>query len=128
MANTVSLQEIVNGPRNYVLKVNIQGDGSGEETATVVADASLLGVDTLCIKRIQSSLEGFQTTLNWGGATQVPIVELPDDVSEFDGRQFGGFKNNKTANYDGDITITTVGLGAADEGTILLECTKHGER
>ena len=40
MANTITTQTIVDGERNLVTKTTILGDGSGEETATLLIDAS----------------------------------------------------------------------------------------
>jgi hypothetical protein len=46
MANTITKTTILDGPRNFVLLLNISGDGSGDETNTLIMDRSTFAVTT----------------------------------------------------------------------------------
>lgn len=127
MANTITTQTIVDGAKNLVTKTTILGDGTGEETATLLIDASTFSgaPDKLKIVRIQAYLTGFSVKLLWDATTDVTAIELPagGDLS-MDFEKFGGLINNAGTGVTGDIMFTTVGLGAGDTGTIVLEMKK----
>ena len=127
MANSIITQTIVDGERNVVTKTHIVGDGSGEETATQLLDVSAFSgaPGTVKITKIQAYLSGFSVSLLWDATTDVEIVNLPtDDNLSQDYMRFGGLINNAGTGVTGDIMFTTVGLGLADEGTIVLEMKK----
>ena len=127
MANTITTQKIIDGERNVVTKTTILGDGSGEETATQLLDVSTFSgaPGTVKIIRIQAYLTGFSASLLWDATTDVTIIELPadDDINQ-DFKVFGGLINNSGTGKTGDIMFTTVGLGSADTGTIVIEMQK----
>lgn len=127
MVNTVTTQKVIDGERNVVTKTTILGDGSGEETVTQLLDVSTFSgaPGTVKIIRIQAYLTGFSVSLLWDATTDVTIIELPadDDINQ-DFKVFGGLINNSGTGKTGDIMFTTVGLGAADTGTIVIEMQK----
>lgn len=122
MANIIEKQTIVDGSRNLVVKVHIDGDGSGEETNTVLIDASTYtpAFTDLKLMKIQSNFVGFTAELIWDATTNVHGWEIPDyeQVQEF--REVGGIPNSAGPGKTGDVLITTTGLGAGDTGHALL--------
>ena len=124
MANLIEKQTIQDGERNLVLKIHIDGDGSGEETSTLLIDvSSYAGSPTeLVLKEIKAGLTGFSLELLWDATTDVHLFNVPDfDVDQsFDTSMFSGIPNNAGTGKTGDINFTTVGLGATDTGHIWM--------
>lgn len=128
MANTITKQTLVDNERNLVVKVHIVGDGTGDEaTANLLLFSdytpNLDGSETLM--KIQSNLVGFSASLIWDATTNVDIMALYAGDSEHDFTAFGGLKNNAGTGVTGNVLLQTVGLGAGDEGTIILCMKKH---
>lgn len=131
MANAITTQVINDGQRNVVIKVTIVGDGSGEETKTVLFDASAYTPATTNnnLRRITYLLNGFDAVLYWDATTDVVLMPLDQDLQEdvdFTGEntRYGGIPNNGGAGRTGDILITTTGLGSGDVGYIVLHLNK----
>jgi hypothetical protein len=127
MANIIGIQEIVNGPRNYVVKIDIEGDGAGDETDFELIQADYLECDNVRLDKFWSSLVGFSASLIWDGPTPVPFLQIPAgfDISQ-DLTDSGGWPNPKVANYTGNVSLATSGLGAGEKGTMELHFTKKG--
>lgn len=128
MANTVSTQTLLGGPRNYVVKVVIVSDGTNLSD-TVLVDASALGLPVDGSYRLErfefsTSLAGGNNLIvEWDGATDAPIVTLPGGVADdFDWCKIGGVKNNATT-PTGDITATGT-LTANDVLTFIFYIVK----
>lgn len=126
MVNTVTKQTLIDGQRNLVLQVYIAGDGSGEETGTIIVDVSTFAGNpaTVRVNRIQADLSGFAAALLWDATTDVPFLDLIDGRSAQSFRKIGGLINNSSTGKTGDILITTLGLGTGDKGTITIEMVK----
>ena len=124
MVNTVEVQTLVSGPRNLVLKVHIDGDGSGEETDTLIVDASAYGASEVKIMGVHGDFSGFTAELEWDATTNVHAMNIPDYDVDADFTKFGGLINNAGAGKTGDILITTTGLGLGDTGHLILEMKK----
>lgn len=128
MVNTIDEQIIEEGDRNVVLKYTIVGDGSGEETDTVLVDkSSLSGTFTdFKLDSVYSVQNGFTSVLSWDATSNVLAVALPDQVLDFNRRDgFGGIPNDSGAGKTGDLLISTAGLGAGDKGHIILGLRKR---
>lgn len=126
MANTVEVQVINDGPRNLCLKIHIDGDGSGDESARLLIDVSQYLCEEINIMGLQGSLVGFSAELIWEASVNKHAIEVPDyDVNQ-DFRSFGGLPNNAGAGKTGDVLITTTGLGNGDTGHIVMHCRKRG--
>lgn len=127
MVNTLTNHTINDGQRNLVVKTHIVGDGSGEESDTVMIDASTFvnAPTDLKIVRAQAHFRGFSADLIWDATSNVDIFTIPaeDEFSECF-RQYGGIPNNAGTGKTGDVLISTTGLGAGDEGTIILHMQK----
>ena len=127
MANTITKQTLLNGPRNLVVKINISGDGSGEESATSLIDVSAYDASEVVIESIKAALNGFVMELLWDATANVPIVEIPDYEYNLNGHQIGsagGLWNNAGTGKTGDILFSTTGLGAGDKGSVILKMRK----
>ena len=125
MANTITTTYQLNGSRYFTAKIDIIGDGSGQETGTaIIACANLTGTPTdFKIRAIQWDLVGFDAQLLWDATTDVHAFELPQGVS-------GGIRfsdtgqhlvNNSGTGKTGSLLLTTSGLSAAGRGTIIIE-------
>lgn len=124
MANTITTQALVNGSKNLVLKVDIAGDGSGDESATLLVDASAYNASQLTLMGVHGFLVNFTCDLLWDATANVRILRIPDyDVSQ-DFTHFGGVWNNAGTGKTGDVLLTTTGLGNNEVGTLILEFQK----
>lgn len=124
MANTLTTQVIQNGPRNLVLNIYVAGDGSGDESATTLVDASAYGASDLVLESFWSGLSGFTADLLWDATANVAFLHLPDYDVRYTPDKVDGIPNNAGAGKTGDILITTVGLGNGDKGTVMLHLRK----
>lgn len=129
MVNTITKQTIVDGERNLIVKAQISGDGSGEETNTVLVDISEFAGSPTEVKivRVKANLVGFSAQLLWDADTNVKAADIIGDREvDSDFSRWGGTINDSGSGKTGDILITTLGLGSGDEGTIVLEMKKRG--
>ena len=100
-----------------------------EEVDVVKVDASALSNEftstNLNIQRIWYSCSIGGTFLEFDGSTDAVACIIPVDGSGFmDFRSVGGLHNTATA-PTGDITLTTLGVGAAGTGySITIEVSK----
>jgi len=125
MADAVTSQTIVDGPRNTVMKFTNTSDGTGESAVLKVDVSGLSGAPSgVSITKIHYSVAGMVVRLLWDADTDVTIVDLQGDgclcCSEF-----GGLVNNAGAGVTGDIKLTTVGHTANDSYSIILEMRKQ---
>jgi hypothetical protein len=125
----ITKQTILDGSKNLVVKIHIEGDVGGDETDTVLIDASSYSpiFDGGRVMGIHSALVGFTAHLDWDATTNIPLLDIPDYEYNLNGEQigwFGGIPNNAGAGKTGDILISTTGLGAGDHGMIILELAK----
>jgi len=129
MANTITVTTLVDGPVNLIQLVNIVGDGSGEETATILVDRSAYAPTDgtkLTLEKVEGLLTAFTAKLLFDATADLTVVSLPaDEMFCYDFRCFGGVSSSKAgAGYTGDLLITTASLGAADAGTFVLHMRK----
>jgi hypothetical protein len=133
MANTITVNTQLDGGRKLLLRIDIAGDGTGEETNTVLVDASALNetfdglaVTDFRIDEYIANFIGFSATLNWDATANVQALAIPEGDSGFDFMARNHpIINRAGAGKTGDLLITTVGLGAGDTGTLLLNCSKR---
>ncbi len=124
MANTITSQTILNGSRNLIVKTTITGDGSGEESNTVLIDASAFDTSDIKIMSVTSSLTGFSFKLSWDATANVDALVVSERDTEQCFRKIGGLVNNSGAGKTGDILISSTGLGSGDEGYVILNMKK----
>lgn len=123
MANSIATQVLEDGRRNTVIKWTIVGDGSGDEAATVLFDASAYKTASTANKlwEIEFSSVGASAILYWDATADVPLLSIPANHSEkMCFGNIGGIINNAGAGITGDVLITTDGLAANDHMTIIM--------
>ncbi len=123
MANTITTIFSLNGSRNFLARIEITGDGSGDETGTVVLDpANMTGVPTTFkIKSINANLDGFSGSLKWDATAPTLALALPTYDTEMDFFESGApLTNDAGAGITGKLTLTTQGLTATGTGTIVI--------
>lgn len=123
MANIVSTTYPVNGSRNFMAKIEITGDGSGDESNTIVINvASLTNTpSTFKIKKVSWDLHGFSGALKWAATTPVLALALPTYGDEMDFFEMGSpLINNAGTGITGNLTLDTFGLEAGGRGTIVI--------
>lgn len=131
MADTFTEKVIEDGPRKFVKSFAYTYVDSGQ-TAVMAVDVSELAAlqdGTVCsnlhINKIWFSTIGLSLKILWDASADTLAVELPSGYQgDFDFSSFGGLVNSATS-PTGDLRFTTVGHGAGDTYTVVLECTKE---
>lgn len=125
MANTITKTTLLNGSRNIVVLVSVQGDASGDETDTLLIDRSSFGSGTeTVVEKIEGALSTFTARLTFDATTDLIFSNLPDTYFCFDFKDIGGISSNAAgAGAAGDILITTTGLGA-EHGAFVIHMRK----
>lgn len=127
MSNAVTKTLLHDSTRHAIMSVTIVGDGSGEETDTVLLDASALqpAADKLIVDRIEGLLTAFSAVIEADATADLPIARLPaDEHFSFDFRPPGFSTSKAGAGATGDVTITTASLGNGDAGTFTIFARK----
>lgn len=127
MANTVTINKILNGPKDAIINLVLKGDGTGDETATVFADVSDLGCTNVRIAQIWPALQGFSVNILGDATTDLPMLEITEYTDPQDFRAFGGIKNTAigTTGATGDLVFTTLSLSNGDKGNIVFHLRKY---
>lgn len=136
MANSVTTQVIVDGPRNCIVKVEGVLDSSDYPITALIDPAVLAGMDntgtqkaaTFLIDRVTFNVEdGIEVRLYWDAPT-------PTRIEAMNGRGtakynfFGGLRNNATS-PTGKISFSTEGwtMGMVKSFALVLELDKVGK-
>jgi hypothetical protein len=120
MANSVTTQVIQDGPRNYVLKVNMLLDTADVTITDLITPSGLssLGdINGACsrvsIQRIEYDVEDTLTVnLYWDATADVPIVRLVGRGT-FEDERLSGMPNNAGAGITGKVQYDTQGWSAS---------------
>jgi len=131
MADTFTEKIIEDGPRKLVKSFAYTYVDTGQ-SAVMAVDVSALSTHqdgTACsnlrITKIWFSTIGLSVKILWDASTDTLVTELPSGYQgDFDFTSFGGLVNTASS-PTGDLRFTTVGHGAADTYTIVLECIKE---
>lgn len=128
MADAVTSQTIMEGPRNLVMKFTNISDGTGESAVTKVDVSALTPAATeVVIEKIHYATFGMAVRILCDATADVPAWLVPsDDCGTFDFTLFGGIPNNAGAGKTGDLQFTTIGHTSGDTYTIILEMRKKG--
>jgi hypothetical protein len=126
MADAVTSQVLVDGPRNAVMKFTNLSDGTGESAVLKVDVSTLSGAPTTVrIDKIIASTSGMAVSILWDATTDVPaFIVGQDSAGEYCFDQFGGLRNNAGSGVTGDVMFTTHGHTAGDSYTVILEMSK----
>ena len=132
MSNTITNTRIIVGAKKIVQYVTILGDGTTQETGTVVYDSSAvataLGVtDPLncTIREVKYVASGNATIahLLFDASTDVVAMSLPYSggaaILDMNFKEIGGLHNTAGSGKTGDILLTTTGF----TGTLTLILT-----
>lgn len=129
MADAVTSQTIFDGEREAVMKFTNISDGTGE-TAVLKVDVSALAssaagkvCDGVTLERIHASINGMSVAVLWDATADVPAVILAPGMYTFKHDRIQ-LPNNAGAGKTGDIMFTTIGAGAGDTYSIVLEMVK----
>jgi len=139
MANAVTIQMIIDGPRNAVIKITGTLDTSDLAATQVAIPANMMHLfqslpfPLLRLNYIDYAIGGnLEVILSWGlpagGGAGAPLAPLAGrGRMGFD--DFGGLTNNQ-AGTDGSIWLQTTGWAATPDAidvfTIVLELIKTG--
>jgi len=135
MANTLTTQIILDGPRNTVVKVVGVLDTSDLTSTVIVDPATLTGMDntgTLKAKKLKivnvthNVEDGLSVAMFWDATTPDRILDLVGR-NELEFKRFAGLIDPTTVGSTGKITISTQGWAAAAvlSFSIVLELTKQ---
>lgn len=128
----IHITKLHDGPRNAIIHVALQGDGTGDLTDEVLIDPAELNpplppVPALRIDRLQYDLTAFDAKLEFDYlATDTPIWTMTGDGSgEFDFSSFGGL-TDRSLELDGTgkLLLTTSGLTIGGFGTMIIGVKK----
>lgn len=133
-----------NGPKNLMLHVYLESDGSEGELQnfvlvdptvydTVITPDILAPNMKLTIQQVWYSASWFDTFLSFDGAAPKPYWVLPRDSEHYyDFRYFGGFADRlvdpqtiKSTDRTGKLLLSTIGYAPAGSiGSMVLEIKK----
>lgn len=129
MANTVTQRTLVGSGKDktIVRHIHIVSDGT-EEAALVVYDNSTLVADVTKgrVTEVYASGSTCVARLEWDQTTDSPIMSIdPSNGGYWDFRSFGGIDNPAGTGATGDIILTTSGLDAGDELTLIIKICQN---
>lgn len=126
-APTPVYQTISDERTRVIRKITIPSGGDAEISANLALDISTFTTSltaTSCkIMRLWWSLDGFAASLLWDASSDVTAVVLTGS-GYHDYTDLGGLTNNAGSGITGDILLSTLGVGTADSGYIVLDCAK----
>ena len=126
MANAVTTQTLLDGPRNLVVLLTGVLDTSNE-AKNVKIDVSTYDPAPLKVRVDEvyfSITPTLSVQLNWDATSDVIFLALTG-TGEIDACDIGGLQNNAGAGVTGDIELATSGYSAGTVTyTILLKMTK----
>ena len=124
---TFTIQTIVDGPRNCVIKGTFVSAGADQAPVTLV-DVSILNPPAgtqLKVKRVSYSIyPSGQVRLQWDAPPDAVDLMVLDGADHVKMRQFGGIWNNGGVNANGNILISTQGFTIGSSYTVILEMVK----
>lgn len=128
MANTITTQILLDGPRNLVFRVNGYLDTSNI-AQTVLVDPSTLNYPPgrLSLDGVEFIVQdGLEVNLLWDATAPVQFDTLIGRGKREKMRQFGGIWNNAGAGVTGKILYSTTGWTAGVLNfDIILRCIKR---
>ena len=126
MADAVTTQVLVDGPKTAVLKFTNVSDGTGE-SAVAKVDVSTLADTPSKVKIMQAwfTTDGMSVDVLFDATANVLAFTAPAGLTEhLDFRSFGGIQNNAGTGVTGDILFTTRNHTLGDTYSIILEVSK----
>lgn len=132
MADAVTTQVLLDGPRNVVMKFTNISDGVGEAAVTK-ADLTTLAkgprgesLTGLVIDRVEFDTHTMALDVLWDAATPQLAFSIPKDHNgSLDWTDVGGLHNNAGAGKNGNIKFTTIGAAAGARYAVTLFLRKQ---
>lgn len=126
MADTITSQTLFDGTRKAILKFTNVSDGTGESAVKKVDVSALIDTPTkVKITKIWYATGGMAVQMLWDATANVLAFTVGADAVGFlDFTQFDGIVNNAGTGITGDLLFTTIGHGAGDTYSIILEVKK----
>lgn len=128
VAPTIETTTLVDDPKTVAVSVVIPTGGDADVSATAIIDVSALtpAATQLKINKVQYSLEGFTALLAFDATTDSKAMLLAGsgciDLSNIGSP---GLDDPQASGYTGDLMLSTNGLGATNEGgMVVVECEK----
>lgn len=134
MANVVTTQILMDGPRNLVVKLTGVIDTADVGATSLVTLANLSAVDgagspptRLIVDKISYNVESpLAVHLAWDATTDVTFASLVNSGDDLEFKSFGGLYNTEAAGVTGAIMYSTQGwsAGAVLSFNVILEMRK----
>lgn len=125
MPDAVTSQVLVDGERNYVIKLTNLSDGTGESVVKKVDLSTMHPVPTsVRLESIQGDIFGMEVELLWEASTNVNIMKLGDSRVYIGLEETGGIPNTKAAGWTGNVLLTTTDASAGDSYSLVLHFKK----
>ena len=130
MADTVTSQTMINGPRNLVMKFTNESDGTGESavtkvdaTSTTFANRGVVPGIHLKVARIIFAIYNGAVRVQWNASANTDMAILAG-TGTMDFTFMGGLPNPNNSGATGSISFTTVGFASGSSYVIDLEMIK----
>lgn len=126
MADTVTSQTLLSGPRRHVVVLTGISDGTGESAAVKVDKSALKTADgaepsKLAIERAQWTMQGIDyIKLAWDHTTDDTALVLSGD-GKLCFESVGALKDPGSAGGTGDLVLTSVGATDGGSYTLMLD-------
>lgn len=128
MANITATQTLIDGDKNVVVLCTGILDTSNVSSVAVI-DVSALGppTDDLLINKLMWSVSApLQVLLSWDATTDNLFAAL-SGFECHDYSCFGGLKNPRSAGWNGDVMLSTLGYASGTVSySVVIHATKRG--
>lgn len=126
VAPTPVITTLVDSYNDIIIKITIPTGGDADLSASKVLDISTYTTGRTStqgiLKKIHSSLVGFSAILLEDANTDSHLISIPEYVFESDDHPW--IPMARPTGATGDLNLTTIGIGAADHGTIIIHLLK----
>ena len=128
MASVMTVTEVLDGPKLYVVQVNIDGDTSSEIAAGTVIDVSTLSKapTDVSLMSVIGNVGAFEIKLLWDATTDVIAATFSLGEVDRTYEETGGLVNTKASGWTGDVLLTTEGLTAGENASLRMTFRKRG--
>lgn len=134
MADTVTSQVLLNGPRDLVMKFTNESDSTGESGVTKVDATSTLYANTvqgnvvvpgvhLKVTKVVYDIKGMGLRILWDATADTDMLVL-GGYGTMDFKDIGGLQNPNNTGATGSILFTTVGAASGSSYSVILYMTK----
>lgn len=124
MASSVATTYLLNGSRDFVIKIDITGDTDSELSKSKIIDvADLTGLPvSFKIRNISWQFADFTATLYWDATTDVQAFTLNQYEGDIDFYESCGVPlvNNAGTGKTGNLLLSTYGLSINDTGSLII--------